>query len=99
MNERWAAVAERAVAALGVQQGEVIQVRERTARYEVIQEVLLAIERLGATPLPQLLPPDYLQRLLASTDPALLARWDHRRLAWEESTDRVLVLAGMDADL
>jgi leucyl aminopeptidase (aminopeptidase T) len=99
MNERWTAVAERIVDALGVQRDEVIQVRERTARYEVVQEVLLAVERRGATPLPQLLPPDYLQRLLASTDPAFLARWDQRRLAWEESTDRVLVLAGMEADL
>ena len=99
MNERWAAVAERAVAALGVRAGELVQVRDRTGRYDVVQEMLLAIERRGATPLPELLPPDYLERLLATTDPSILANWDRRRSVVMQQHDRALVLAGMDANL
>lgn len=98
MDKRWAVVAERVADALGLGQGEVIQVRDRSGRYEVVQEVLLAIERRGATPLPELLPSGYLPRLLASTAPALLATWDRHRLAWGERTDRALVLGELDTD-
>lgn len=99
MNDRWTKVAERTIDALGVRTGEVIQLRDRTGRFDVVQEMLLAIERRGATPLPQLLPPGYLRRLLSSTSPAMLRSWDQRRLAWTSATDRVLVLAGPEEDL
>ncbi len=99
MDERWMEIAERVVDALGVQDGEVVQLRDRTGRFEIVQELLIAIERRGAAPLPLILQPAYLQRLLASTDPAILAGWDRRRLGWLEATDRVLVLAGADGDL
>lgn len=45
------------------------------------------------------MPPDYLARLLATTDPAILATWDRHRHAWAAGTDRTLVLAGAEADL
>jgi leucyl aminopeptidase (aminopeptidase T) len=99
MSEIWTQVAERMVDALGVQAGELVQLRDTTGRLEVVQEVLLALEQRGATPLLQLLPPEYLQRLLAATDTALLASWDRRRLAWTETTDRILVLSGAERDL
>jgi len=95
LDKRWAAVATRVADALAVQPGDVVEVRERCGRYDVLQELLLAIEQRGGVPLPQLLPPAYYQRLLAGTDPALLAVWDRRRLSWvERDLDRVLVLAG-----
>ncbi len=95
LDTRWAAVATRVADALGVQPGDVVEVRERCGRYDVLQELLLVLEQRGAVPLPQLLPPVYYQRLLAATDPALLAVWDRRRLSWvERDLDRVLVLAG-----
>jgi len=95
LDTRWAAVATRVAEALVVQPGDVVEVRERCGRYDVLQELLLAIEQRGGVPLPQLLPPAYYQRLLAGTDPALLAVWDRRRLSWvEHDLDRVLVVAG-----
>ncbi len=99
MDEHWIHIAERVVDALGVQDGEVVQLRDRTGRFDVLQELLLEIERRGATPLPLILHAPYLQRLLESTDPAILAGWDRRRIGWLEATDRVLVLAGADGDL
>ncbi len=94
-DKRWAVVAARVADALAVQPGDVVEVRERCGRYDVLQEMLLAIEQRGGVPLPQILPPAYYQRLLAGTDPALLALWDRRRLSWvERDLDRVLVLAG-----
>lgn len=96
-DQRWVAIATRVADALAVQPGDVVEVRERSGRYDVIQELLLAIEQRGGVPLPQLLPPAYYQRLLAGTDPALLAVWDRRRLSWvERELDRVLVVAGED---
>jgi leucyl aminopeptidase (aminopeptidase T) len=84
---------------LDVQAGDLVQLRDHSDRIDVVQELLLALERRGATPLLQLLPSTYLQRLLASTDPGLLGRWDQRRIAWLEATDRILVLAGVGPDL
>jgi leucyl aminopeptidase (aminopeptidase T) len=98
MTGHWVAVANRVVNALDARAGELVQVRDRTGRYDVIQEITLALERLGATPVLELLPPGYVQRLLTSTDPQLLARWDKHRSIWQESVDRVLVLAGVDED-
>ena len=51
VDAHWAVVAERAVAALGVLRGELIQVRESAGRYAILQAMLLTIERRGATPL------------------------------------------------
>lgn len=99
MDQRWVAVARRVADALAVQPGDVVQVRERCGRYDVVQELLLAIEKRGGTPLPQLLPPTYYQRLLTDTDPELLAVWDRRRLPWvERDLDRVLVLVGEEPE-
>lgn len=99
MNERWESVAARTIDALGVQPGELIQIRDYAHRYDVLQEMLLAVERRGATPLPQIFPTTYLQRLLSTTDPSYLAQWDVHRRGWAKTTDRVLILAGEDRDL
>ena len=49
MDGIWSAVADRAADALGVAPGELVLVRDRAGRPEVLSKVLLAIERRGAT--------------------------------------------------
>ncbi len=57
-------------------------------------ETALAIERAGATPLVQLVPADYLERLWAEAPVSYLEQWDQHRQAWMGQVDRVAVLAG-----
>ncbi len=94
MTTDWPVVAQRIVDALSLEPGMLVQLGERSGRPEVLAEILLALERRGATPLIEYLPPDYLGRLLASTDPGMLANWDRHRLGWLERADRLLVLGG-----
>ena len=59
MDVTWADVAHRAIQGLGVEVGELVLVRDMAGRSEVLSEILLAVEQQGATPLPEILPPDY----------------------------------------
>lgn len=97
MNDQRARVAERIVDAVGVRAGELVQLRDLAGRIEISQEILLAVERRGATPLFQYFPPEYLRQLLATTDPALLTHYDQHRRVWLAITDRMIVLAGSAA--
>ena len=94
----WAAIAARAVRGLDVQPGHVVHVRDDSGRFDVLQEVLLAVELAGATPLPQLTSPAYMERLWRAGDPERLARWDQHRLRWLAEADRILSLAGAMPD-
>jgi len=47
----WRAIARRIAEGLNIRPGELIQVRDHIDRPEVLQEVLLAVEWVGATPL------------------------------------------------
>lgn len=94
----WRDVAEHAIRGLGVRPGELIQVREHTGRLDVILEMLLAIERAGATPLLELTPPIYIKRLLDEAPLSHLLNWDEHRIRWMEEVDRVLVLQGAGVD-
>lgn len=94
----WREVAERIVSGLGVRSGELIQVRDRAGRREVLEEVLLAVELRGATPLPEIIPPDYMRRMLSNATSDYLSRWDRLRQDWMRNTDRILVLQGEDLD-
>lgn len=98
MDDPWGPVARRAVEALGVEAGELVIVREGAGRPEVLLALLLAIEQRGATPLPELVPPDYLQRLLRTVPVRLLAAWDRHRLPWVQQADRILALEGAQLD-
>jgi leucyl aminopeptidase (aminopeptidase T) len=99
MTDPWASVAKRAVDALGVRSGEVVQLRDHSGRQDVLVEMLLAIEARGATPRLELLGPEIPPRLLADTDLVHLQRWDRHRSAWMDQVERVLVLAGADPNL
>lgn len=94
LNARWQAAAQRAVDGLGVAEDELILVRDHTGRWDVLQEVLLAIEARGATPLPEIVTAAYLERLIATAPPSHLATWDLHRGRWMHEVDRVLVLQG-----
>jgi leucyl aminopeptidase (aminopeptidase T) len=98
MNEAWPEVIRRAIGGLGVSPGELVQVLDHAGRSDILEEVLLSIERAGATPLPEITPPDYMRRLLAGASPDYLERWDQYRQAWMRQTDRILVLEGEDLD-
>ncbi|MGE0538548.1 MAG: aminopeptidase [Dehalococcoidia bacterium] len=95
----WREIADRAVRGLGVRAGEVVQIREHSGRFEVVLEMALAVERAGATPLPELTPPSYVDRLLHEAGADHLAAWDRHRIEWLRRVDRVLVLQGADLDL
>jgi leucyl aminopeptidase (aminopeptidase T) len=95
----WREIADRAVHGLGVGAGEVIQIREHSGRFDVVLEMARAVERAGATPLPELTPPDYVERLLHEIGADVLATWDRHRIEWLRRVDRVLVLQGADLNL
>lgn len=96
----WTTIADRVIRGLGVRKGELIQIREHSGRPDVLVEMALAVERVGATPLPELTPPGYLRRLLNEADDDYLATWDEHRIEWMHQINRVLVLqgAGLDVD-
>ncbi len=93
MNSTWYKIAQRIVEGLGIRPGELIQVRDHAGRWDVLQEILLAIEVAGATPLPELTPAEYMQRVWSTAPRDYLTNWDRHRTAWLEQADRVLVLS------
>ncbi|MBA3946073.1 MAG: aminopeptidase [Herpetosiphonaceae bacterium] len=98
MHPRWREVARRCVQGLGVQPGELIQVYDHAGHERFLREILLAVEAAGATPLPRLVPPEYLARLIAEAPPAYLRAWDQYRAAWMGETARILLLQSTNLD-
>jgi len=97
-SQKWSNIARRMVEGLGVQAGELIQVRDGAGRPDLLLELLLSIELLGATPLPQILTADYMERLWSAAPRDYLEDWDRHRREWLEKSDRVLVLWGAQPD-
>lgn len=98
MEPNWRVIAQRIVRGIGVQAGELIQVRDESGRFDLLLELLLALEKVGATPLPQLTPAFYMERLWAAAPAAYLGKWDAVRAQWLHACDRVIVLAGAMPD-
>jgi leucyl aminopeptidase (aminopeptidase T) len=94
MDPMWHTIAERIVQGLGVEPGELIDLRDNAGCQEALLETALAIERAGATPLVQVMSADYLERLWAEAPVEHLAQWDRHRQSWMQEIDRVVVLAG-----
>ncbi len=90
----WKAFAKRIVDGLNVQPGELIQVRDHIDRPEVLQEVLLAIDLVGATPLVDPQSPAYLNRWLAEATPEAIQQSRRHRLKWMHEIDRVVSFSG-----
>ena len=96
MNTTWSDIAAHMVARLGVQAGELVQVRDNAGRLEALLEISLAIELRGATPLVQLVTPGLMGHMLDQAPLDYLAHWDRHRRSWAEQSDRVLVLGGSE---
>ena len=94
MASNWQTVAQRIISGLQIKPGELVQVRCLVDRLDVLEEILLAVELAGATPLLEILPPAYLERLVAGASPDYLANRNKYRLGWMQQYDRVLVLQG-----
>jgi leucyl aminopeptidase (aminopeptidase T) len=94
----WTDVARRLVQGIDVQAGELIQVRDLAGRYEILTEVLLAIEEAGAVPLPFVMPARYLERLWTTAPVSYLAKWDQHRAGILGNVNRVITLAGDKPD-
>lgn len=92
----WPSIARRVVQAAGVRAGEVVLIRGAGA---VLEEVSLAVEAVGATPLPEIAHALYLRDRLMRVDPAHLATWDQHRAIWMRRVDRRISLTGGPADL
>jgi leucyl aminopeptidase (aminopeptidase T) len=99
MNPTWPQLAARIVEAINVRPGELIQIRAGTDRFDVVQEIALAVELLGATPAFELLPAHYLERLWNEAPLDYLAEWDQHRLGWMDQYHRVIRLAGADPEI
>ena len=96
MDTIWPDIAAHIVQSLGIQAGELVQVRDNAGRFDVLAEVASAIELRGATPLVQLVTPELMGRMLNQAPLDYLAHWDRHRAGWVAQTDRVLVLAGSE---
>jgi leucyl aminopeptidase (aminopeptidase T) len=94
----WSEVAQRVGQGLGVEAGDLVLIRDLAGRPEVLSEVLLAVEQHGATPLPEILSPEYQRRLLQTAPVSYLAAWDQHRLGWVRQAHRVLVVEGAELD-
>lgn len=90
----WQKIAARMISGLNVQPGEFILVLDQAGQPEMLSAAVLEIELAGATPLPQLAAPDYMERLWQSAPETYLRAWDTHRTAWYERLDRILVLGG-----
>ncbi len=98
MKANWQLLAQRIVHGVGVQAGELIQVRDDSGRFVLLMELLLAIEQAGATPLVQMSTAVYMERLWKTATPAYLANWDQHRKGWVQQADRIIALAGAQPD-
>ncbi len=95
----WPVIARRVVEGVNVQPDELVLVRDGAGDLAALEEILLAVEAAGATPLPEILHAGYLGRLLAEVDPVHLARWDRHRMLWAHRCDRAIRLQGLEPDL
>src|SRR5215217_5651561 len=98
MDKRWQKIADRMVQGLGVQPGELIELRDGSGDPAVLHEASLAIERSGATPLIRLDSAEYVERVLSEAPLSYLTAWDQYRQAWMKQVDRILVLTGAGSD-
>lgn len=94
----WRTVAQRIVMGLHVQPGELIQVQDHIDRPEVLHEILLAIDWVGATPLVDHQSPAYLNRWLAEATPTALQQSSRQRQQLMTQVDRIVRLSGGKPD-
>ena len=92
-------LAWRAVQGAGVQPGELVLVMDHAGRDDLLRKVLLNVELAGATPLPEIAPPDHIAKVLFAAETEHIAAMDKHRQAWMQQCDRIIVLSGGWLDL
>lgn len=95
----WSTAANRIVDALGVRDGELIEVQDDSGRIEIVSEILMRIECRGATPMVHLSPPEYMATLLERAPLHYLKQWDLHRSTLLSSAHRRLLLGSTHPDL
>jgi leucyl aminopeptidase (aminopeptidase T) len=93
-------LAWRIVDGVGVQPGELVMVMDHAGRDDLLRAVVLAIETAGATPLPEIAPPEHVATVLKTAKRDHLEMYDRRRAKFMRECDRIIVLTGgyFDAD-
>lgn len=93
-DDEWRrALARRAVEGVGARAGELVLVRDGAGDRATFEEMLLAVEEAGATPLPEIAHREYIRRLLERVPLDYLTHWDRHRTEWMRRIDRLIVLA------
>ncbi len=94
MTPTWTDFARRVVQGVDARVGELIQVRDLAGRYDILTEVMLAVEEVGAVPMPSIMPARYLERLWMTAPLAHLSNWDRHRDQFLGNAHRVITLSG-----
>ena len=88
----WKLIAHQIVTGVGVRPGEIIYLRDDVGRVDVVEEILLAIERQGATPWLEWHRSGYMERLWNEVSPERLAQWHTQRQKFLATADRIITL-------
>ena len=97
-TSQWKILAQRLVRGLGVRAGELIQIHDEAGEFELLREVILAVELAGATPLVEIRPIQHMHTLWNRAPQSYLANWDKHRADLMRRTDRILTLLGTPPD-
>lgn len=98
-SDLWPTIAQRIVDDAGVREGDLVLIRDHAGDRAILEDVMLAVEASGGTPLAEVTSPSYLARLLTRTPPVRLGAWDARRQEWVRAADRIIKLTGGPHDL
>lgn len=92
-------MAQRIVAGIQAQPGEVIQIADRTGRADWLYELFLALERVGATPILDIEPPTFSRWLLTEATLDEVKRFGRHRVTSVQRADRKLNLSSGFLDM
>jgi leucyl aminopeptidase (aminopeptidase T) len=92
-------LAWRIVQGVGAQPGELIVVQDHAGHDGLLRAICLTLDTAGATPLPEIAPPDHVRQMLLAATPAHMATYDARRAVFMQQADRIIALSGGHLDL
>ena len=92
-------MAQRIVAGIQAQPGEVIQIADRTGRADWLYDLFLALERVGATPILDIEPPTFSRWLLTEATVDDVKRFGRHRVTSAQRADRRINLSSGFLDM
>lgn len=92
-------MAQRIVAGIQAQPGEVIQIADRTGRADWLYDLFLALERVGATPILDIEPPTFSRWLLTAATLDEVKRFGRHRVTSAQRADRMINLSSGFLDM